>query len=286
MNLQNRILFQGDDKTAYRDPAVFYHDGTFHLFFTLVEKENGTPYLYLAATQSRDLVHFSPIRKLTPKDRRLNYSSPGNVIEYNGEYVLCLQTYPREHGEKYANERARLFTMHTKDFLSWTEPRLIPVKGNIPEEEMGRMIDPFLLADPDDDQTVYCFYKQNGVSVSRTRNLRDWEFLGHANAGENACVLHEEGVYYLFHSPDDGIAVKRSRDLLHWEDVCAPFFLDAKEHDWSRGRVTAAFVLDMRAQCGKYLMFYHASGPQDESVCFDNNASIALRVSDDLLHWE
>lgn len=77
------ILLRGDARTAYRDPAVFYRDGWFHLFFTLVEiGDDNLPFLYLATTRSRDLIHFTPIRKLTEADRAKNYSSPGCVIEF------------------------------------------------------------------------------------------------------------------------------------------------------------------------------------------------------------
>ena len=96
------ILFRGDAKTAYRDPAVLYQDGVFHLFFTLVQAgEDGHPWMFTASSRSRDLKSWTPPRVLTPKNRALNFSSPGNVIRFNGEWILCLQTYPRPNGEKY-----------------------------------------------------------------------------------------------------------------------------------------------------------------------------------------
>src|SRR5260221_724093 len=33
------MVFQGNPKLAYRDPAAFYHNGTFHRFFSLMEIE-------------------------------------------------------------------------------------------------------------------------------------------------------------------------------------------------------------------------------------------------------
>jgi hypothetical protein len=281
-----RILF-GDDKTAYRDPSAYLYRGTFHIFFTLVETEDGLPYHYLATVSSRDLVHFSELRKMTVKDRRFNYSSPGNVIEFDGWYWLCIQTYPREHGEKYTNDRAKLFTIRTRDFVEWTEPELIRVKGpGVAEEDMGRMIDPYLVKDKDDGGLIWCFYKQNGVSMSCSRDMKTWRYAGRTDSGENVCVLVKKGRYYLFNSPRDGINVKVSGDLSHWEDTGKLFYLNAKAEDWSRGRVTAGFVLDLSQEYGKYLMFYHASGPGDESTMFDTNASIAVAVSNDFLSWD
>ena len=36
---------------------------------------------------------------------------------------------------------------------------------------------------------------------------------------------------------------------------------------------------------GKYLLFFHGSGPEDERTMFDNFASIGLAWSDDLKNW-
>ena len=35
-----------------------------------------------------------------------------------------------------------------------------------------------------------------------------------------------------------------------------------------------------------YLMFFHGTGPEDERVCFDKNASVGLAWSRDLIRWE
>ena len=100
--------------------------------------------MYTVLMRSCDLVHWSAPRKLTPRDRSLNFSSPGNIAERGGEYVLCLQTCCRENGEKYGNERSRIWTMRSRDPEIWDEPRPLMVKGDMPLEDLGRMIDPFL----------------------------------------------------------------------------------------------------------------------------------------------
>ena len=38
--LKSPIIFKGDERTAYRDPAVLYHNHKIYLFFTLVKSEN------------------------------------------------------------------------------------------------------------------------------------------------------------------------------------------------------------------------------------------------------
>ena len=138
IRLNSPILLKGSDEIAYRDPAVIYENGVFHLYFTYVDNSEGGPWLFLAERTSSDLIHWSDLRLLTPRDKSLNYSSPGNVIRDGDEWVICFQTYCRENGEKYGNDNCRLFTMRSADLINWTQPELLRVKGpDVPREEMG-----------------------------------------------------------------------------------------------------------------------------------------------------
>jgi len=288
--LKSPVLFRGDATTACRDPAALLHEGTFHLFFTLVQTEApGKPFSYVAHSRSRDLLRWSEPRKLTPRDSNLNFGSPGNAVRHGGEWVLCLQTYPRPRGEKYGNENSRIWTMRSRDLETWGEPELLRVKGpDVPVEKMGRMIDPFLVEDKDEPGRWWCFFKQNGVSWSWSRDLRTWTFAGRADAGENACVLADGGEYVLFHSPANGIGVRRSGDLKTWRDG-GLLTLGQKDWPWARGRLTAGFVLDLRGNpaVGRALMFFHGSDypENDPRGGFDNYASIGIAWSADLREW-
>ena len=281
-------IFRGDATTTYRDPAVFYENGVFHLFFTYGRiEERGLKYLYVAQSESRDLIHWTQPRILTPKGQNLNYSSPGNVVVDGEDRVLCFQTYPTPDATTnkivYANDNARLFTMRTRDWKTWTKPELIKVKGdNVAVGEMGRMIDPYLLRDRDDPGLWRCFYKQNGVSFSTSRDLVHWTFVGKANAGENVCVLIGGGRYVMFHSPHNGIGVKTSEDAVHWTDEGPLLTLGQAKWPWASGRITAGAVLDCRkvSGVGKYLMFFHGSSPIDFAP-----ASLGIAWSDDLKSW-
>jgi hypothetical protein len=280
-------LICGDDTHAFRDPAVIYRDGVFHLYCTYVETEDtGDIYMYTIHTRSTDLIRWSAPEKLTPRDKALNFSSPGNIVAKDGKFLLCLQTYPRENGEKYGNQNARVFTMASSDLETWDAPRMIPVKGDIPVSEMGRMIDPYLIYDPN-TRLWNCFFKQNGVSRSVSEDLTRWEFCGRMDGGENVSVLPKDGGYYLFHSPENGIGVKYSEDLTHWQDVGGLLTFGQEDWPWARGRLTAGFVLPFK-ESGEtlYLMFFHGTGPEGEDVTFDANASIGLAWSRDLVTWE
>ena len=97
--LTSPILLRGDAATAYRDPAAIYQDGVWHLFFTLMKTmPDGTVYSFLGMSRSRDLRQWSPPTTLTPADRTLNFGSPGSIVRYEGQWMLCLQTYPRPNG--------------------------------------------------------------------------------------------------------------------------------------------------------------------------------------------
>ncbi|MEO5996645.1 MAG: sialidase family protein [Chitinophagaceae bacterium] len=152
--LKSPIIFIGDERTAYRDPAVLYFKERIYLFFTLCKIDSDNKiYSYTAMSSTKDLKTWTTIKILTPRDQSLNFSSPGNIIRYKDEWILCLQTYPRpdytvSQMPRFGTKDARLYLMRSKDLEHWSKPELIKVKG--PEtsvSEMGRMIDPYLLED-------------------------------------------------------------------------------------------------------------------------------------------
>ena len=83
---------------------------------------------------------------------------------------------------------------------------------------------------------------------------------GRISAGENACVIIDGDDYVLFHSPANGIGVKRSRDLKDWRDQ-GLLTLGQNVWPWAQGRLTAGFVLDLRTEpaVGQALLFFHGS---------------------------
>ncbi|MEO9004028.1 MAG: hypothetical protein ABI288_04795 [Ginsengibacter sp.] len=293
--ISSPVLFRGNEKTAYRDPAVLYHNNKFYLFFTLVRiEDSGKVFSYTAMSMSEDLKRWSPVKILTPRNQKLNYCSPGNVVQYKNEWILCLQTYPRpdytvDQMPRFGTGDARIFILRSTDLQNWSTPELIKVKGpDVSENEMGRMIDPYLLEDKDEPGKWWCFYKQNGVSMSFTYDFRKWTYFGHTESGENACVLIENNKYVLFHSLKNGIAIKRSADLEHWQDWGPLITLGQNEWSWAKGRISAGAVINLKSNplFGKYIMFFHGSGPlTEEQGDFDKNASIGIAWSDDLRYW-
>ena len=273
------IIFAGNERLAWRDPACFVYNGEYILFFTVSEKAEGYMYNRLGMSRSRDLKTWTEPQLLTPRDYHLNFCSPGNVIKYNGEFVLCFTSYPMPFPyaqSDCADETARLFIMRTKDFEHFSEPEMLMVKGETPAEELGRMIDPFLL--PKEDG-FYLFYKQNGISHSFSTDLKHWEYRGHAGGGENACVIPFDGHYLLVHSPKNGIAFSVSDDLQNWTEYSRTT-LAQEEWPWANGRVTAGFAMEAPENCGyRYLLFFH--GSRDEYPETHGSATLALAYTND-----
>lgn len=289
------IIFKGNDSVAYRDPAVLYHKKLFYLFFTMVKSEaDGKVYSYTAMSTSKDLRKWSDKKILTLRDQNLDYSSPGNVIRYKNEWLLCLQTYPRPNYyikdmPKFGTGNARIYIMRSKNLKRWSLPELLRVKGNeVSQKDMGRMIDPYLIEDKEEKGKWWCFYKQNGVSMSYTYDFKHWKYVGHTESGENVSVLKEDSTYILFHAPKNGIGIKKSTDLKHWEEFGNLITLGQKDWPWAKGRITAGTVMNLKnnANYGVYIMFFHGSGPlTEEAGDFDKNASIGIAWSKDLINW-
>ena len=64
--------------------------------------------------------------------------------------------------------------------------------------------------------------------------------------------------------------------------------LGQEEWLWAKGRITAGFVMEApwKTEKGLWIMFFHGSGPKDESVMFDQYASIGIAWSSNLIDWD
>jgi len=240
-------------------------------------------YNRVAMSRSADLQHWSQPVFLTVKDRNLNFCSPGNVIRQGDEYILCVTSYPMPlpFAEcPVANDTARVFTMRTRDFKTFSPPQMLLPKGDTPADLLGRMIDPYLLRRDDD---YYLFYKQNGASFSRSRDLMHWQYLGHADVGENVCILPFDGQYLMLHSPQNGIAFAKSADLLHWQEWRTTT-LNQSEWPWANKRLTAGFAMETEnGEKHRYAVFFH--GSSDCCPETHGHASVALVFTDNFVDF-
>jgi len=284
------IILKGDELTAYRDPAVIYHDGVFRLFYTYIKPhEGGGHYWVVAYSKSTDLVNWTEPVAITQKDRNKNFASPGNVIRYGDDWILCMQTYPTPNGQKFGNKNCKVWITRSKDLENWSQPEMLRVKGaDVPFSKMGRLIDAYLIEDKDEPGKWWCFFDDNAANMSYSYDLKNWTYFNRIESGENVCVLIDGGEYLMFHSPKNGIGMKRSKDMIHWIDTGELITLGQNNWPCAQGRLSAGFVLDLRddPRIGKYLLFFHGSGPEDERTMFSTHCSLGLAWSDDLVHWD
>lgn len=153
---------------------------------------------------------------------------------------------------------------------------------------MGRMIDPYLVEDREESGKWWCFFDDDAANMSYSHDLKNWNYVGRIDSGENACVLVDGDEYVLFHSPRNGMGMKRSKDMKVWRDVGGLITLGQRDWIWAQGRLTAGFVMDLKKQpgIGRYLMFFHgSSGPGLRMHGAHGHASLALAWSDDLVEW-
>ena len=285
--ISNPILDMEPD-VSLRDPALVYHEGVMHCFLTAAEKRAGGYILFLDVTTSRDLAEWTQPVRLTTSE--LSFSSPGNAIRVGDKWVLCVQSYPIGPGEVYGSAASRLWLMESDDLAQWTEPRLIAPDGCAAGwADSPRQIDPYLV---EHDGKFWCFYKAEGcMGLLVSDDLHAWREASPAApvlsrddtpdgaTVENACVIREGGEFVMFFAPcrqGRGIGVARSDDLLTWRDIR---YLDFPALPWALGGPTAAMVLDLRDQCGRWLMAFHGERPGP------HRAALGFAWSEDLEHW-
>ena len=288
--ITHNVFLNGGSNFSYRDPCAHYHDGVFRVWHTQIHGTAGGEWASgTGVIESTDLINWSKPRLVTPVDKRFNYSSPGNVIRYADRWIMCLQTYPTPNGGFFGDESSRIFTMASDDLINWEEPKLIKVKGpHTPREDMVRMIDPYLIEDKDIPGKWWCFFKQNGASMAWSTDLDIWTYHGRIEAGENVCLLIDKNEYLMFHSPKNGIGIKRSNDLQTWNDVDL-LTLGQAHWPWAQGRLTAGHVLDLRHEqaIGKYVMFFHGSSQEGCAIQETHgHSSLAFAWSQDLVSWD
>lgn len=278
------------DHVWMRDPAVIKKDGVWHCFYTHLDRreiEHGTVRLSLGRIQSEDLEHWSEPEILLSGPE--GFSSPGNILKTENDFLLCLQSYPVNEGETYGSDACRLWTMKSKDLLRFEPPTIISGDGcKAVWAKTKRQIDPFMVQK---DNSYYVFYKTDGcIGLLKSEDLKNFEECSDTpvlqasdtpdgSTVENPCVIQLEQGYRMFFAPcreGRGIGTAWSEDLLHWKEV---EYLEFPKEKWAPGGPTAPMVVDDRSNSGKWLMFYHG----DSIGAHGGNLGIAF--SDDLIHW-
>lgn len=273
-----------------RDPALYFTGGELLCFHTTVEEPlPGRRSLFIELSKSRNFQHWDT-RRLS--DSPLNFSSPGNLMEVNGEYVLCLQSYPIPEGQLWADEHCRLYLMRSRNLTDWSKPEEFVISRPVPQwSASSRKIDPYLVKH---QGLYYCLYKTEGrFGILRSADLRSWEEFtdapvfssGNTPDGvtvENPCLIQDDhGGWIMFFSPcrsGRGIGMAKSEYLIYWKDVR---YLDLPVPSWAANGISAAMVLDLRSSHDCRLMAFHGEDSEHS-----HSAAIGFAQSRDLCRWE
>ena len=91
-------------------------------------------------------------------------------------------------------------------------------------------------------------------------------------------LIRQGGTFY---SPQNGVGVKRSTDLVHWREEAPPLTFGQAGWPWAETRLTAGYVEDMRdvPGVGKYVIVFHASGPGKVRTELQENANAHLSIA-------
>jgi hypothetical protein len=258
-------LLPAEPGIARRDPAALEVDGTMHVFHTVVRTTASPPELWIEVTTSDDLRSWTPPRRVTPPGP--NFSSPGNILRWGDEWVMCLQSYPIRPGEQYGDGSCRLWLSRSTDLALWSDPEEFGIDG--PDRSLRR-IDPFLVVDGD---RVLCLHKAVGqIAALQSTDLEVWSPVRGGEPVfpasltpdgctiENPAVVRDGDAWILFFSAvreGRGIGVARSSDLEHWSPGR---YLDLPPLPWAPGGPTAATVVPTPARPAPWTMFLHGDG--------------------------
>jgi predicted GH43/DUF377 family glycosyl hydrolase len=269
--IKNPIIDK-EPKVSVRDPALHYHEGTFYLFYTAVERRKWQYFFYVDLVTTQDLVHWTAPQRVILSDA--GYSSPGNIIR--------------------VKNNCRLWLLESDDLKQWGTPRMIKPEGcTALWSKETRQIDPFLLVF---ENKYYCFYKSSGqLGLLVSDDLLSWieaspnhpllspkEIPDHPTM-ENVCVIPQQNNsdgFMMFFSPcyqKRGIGVAYSSDLLHWS---FDHYLQFPKLPWAHSGPTAPSILDGRDLVGKWLMAFHGD------LQLPHHARMGLAWSEDLVHWQ
>ena len=248
--LHNPIWSRSDN---LRDPSVFKTPDGYYLFYSRYSNNDWTkPENWsVACTFTKDFIHFEKDRDISAK----GFASPGDVISWNGKYLLPYQSYP--------DSPTLLCYSTSADLKSWTEPVFfLQEAASLPWNQANRVIDPTFVAD---GERLHCFF----VGTDRIHYQSPINLVGHAytddpqlqkwilttvdspligaceeapDGAENVTVFHNGKEWIMIYSEgliNQHLASIVSSDLIHWGNRRK---IDIPGQSWLAVRYGAPFV--------------------------------------------
>lgn len=269
-----------------RDPSVYKTDEGYHLFYSRYSNKDWTkPENWsIGHVFTRDFITFEYDRDISPK----GYASPGDLIYWNGRYILPYQSYPEKP--------TKLCFSQSDGLVIWSEPEFFMEEAiDLPWNLEKRAIDPTFVVDGD---TLHCYFvgsdyksytdKTNlvGHAITKDADLREWDIItinepligvgkDAPDGAENVTVYRLENKWVMIYSEglkSQHLAYALSDDLYSW-DFKGKIDLPAQE--WTYTRYGAPFVWKENDRWIMILM--------GEDI--HNRTTFGLLYSDDGIGW-
>lgn len=276
-----------------RDPSVFQTKDGYLLFYSrYADNADGKGHAWarsenwsVAVVFTKDFVTYEGDRDITPK----GFASPGDLVFWEGRYVLPLQSYP--------SSPSKLYYITSKDLMHWTQPELfLPEALSLPWNVEKRAIDPAFVLNKDrlycffvgsDDRTAAIHTNLVGYAVTKDPALKVWEIkteeapmIGRSasapDGAENIVVFRNASSWVMIYSEglvDQHLAYGISEDLYHWNWMGK---VDVERQKWNRVKYGAPFV--WKENEGNWMMILMGHGE-------DHKTTFGLLFSKDGIHW-
>lgn len=283
-HIKNPILRRSDN---LRDPSVYRTEMGYYLFYSRFsnkdwEKEENWS---VACVFTRDFIRYEMDTDITPK----GFASPGDLIFWNGRYILPLQSYPLKP--------TMLCYIESKDLVIWSKPKFFLEEVlDLPWNLGKRAIDPTFVVDGD---TLHCYFVGSddknysghsnfiGHAVTIDNSLKKWEIQSkkepligcseHAPDGvENVAIFKNSVEWIMIYSEGlrkQHLAYAKSKDLYHWTLMGS---IDIPHQKWVSKKYGAPYVWKEDKQWIMILM------GQDD----DDTTSFGLLTSQDGIMWK
>lgn len=181
---------------------------------------------------------------------------------------MCLQSYPIGPGERIGSEQPRLWLMRSKDLVYRSEPVPLKPEGCRTNWAIShRQIDPYII---NFEGKYWCFYKTEGqIGLLFSDDLVRWQesHMDRPLHGadqtadqatiENPCVVRTDDRFALFFAKvgkGRSIGLAYSDNLRSWRNA---HYVDFPALDWAPIGPIAPAVIDLRGECGVWLMAFH-----------------------------
>jgi len=273
-SLRNPVWTSRDN---LRDPSVLKTQEGYHLYYSRFSGDqrawNDPGNWAVASAVTTNFINFENDRDISPK----GFASPGDVVWWQGRWVLPYQSYPASP--------VRLCFSESADLRVWTAPRsFLEDAAQLPWNGLRRVIDPSFVVDGD---VLHCYFvgsavhsdgngnnlRANLLGHARTRDpkLEHWEILTRAapligwsdrapDGVENVMVFRTGDHWSMIYSEglaSQHLALATSEDLVSWK-LEGP--LEIPRQRWTTRKFGAPFVWRDDSQ---WLMILMGTNDQD-----------------------